>query len=69
MPAPSLSLITKQSAAAMGLSAGSPVCVLFKAAAVHVIRCEGRTSDVGRERGTVVSCGADIPTYGSFCIG
>jgi len=28
-------LITKQSAAAMGLSAGSPVCVSFKAYAVH----------------------------------
>jgi len=28
-------LITKQSAAAMGLSAGSPICVSFKAAAVH----------------------------------
>ena len=28
-------LITKQSAAAMGLSAGSPVCVPFKADAVH----------------------------------
>jgi molybdopterin-binding protein len=27
--------ITKQSVAAMGLSAGSPVCVSFKAAAVH----------------------------------
>ncbi len=32
-----VALITKQSAAAMGLTAGSPVCVSFKAAAVHVI--------------------------------
>ncbi|MEA1894152.1 MAG: ATP-binding cassette domain-containing protein [Euryarchaeota archaeon] len=33
-----IALITKQSAAAMGINAGSPVCVSFKAAAVHVIR-------------------------------
>jgi len=32
-----VALITKQSAAAMGLTAGSPVCVSFKAAALHVI--------------------------------
>ena len=34
-------LITKQSAAAIWLSAGSPVCVLFKAAAVYMVRCGG----------------------------
>jgi molybdopterin-binding protein len=40
MPARTIVMpITKQSAAAMGLSAGSPVCVSFKANAVHVIRC------------------------------
>ncbi|HDN64690.1 MAG TPA: TOBE domain-containing protein, partial [Methanosarcinales archaeon] len=33
-----VALITKQSTAAMGLTAGSSVCVSFKAAAVHVIR-------------------------------
>jgi len=32
-----VALITKQSTAAMGLTAGSSVCVSFKAAAVHVI--------------------------------
>jgi molybdopterin-binding protein len=32
-----VALITKQSAAAMGLTAGSPVCVSFKATALHVI--------------------------------
>jgi molybdopterin-binding protein len=40
-------LITKRSAAAMGLSAGSPVCVPFKAAAVHMIR-QG-SSDTARQ--------------------